>query len=306
MKKLAQVEQSETVINDKQSLNIARQDGENGLKNTTYAYFFSELDDCTSIKDFKNKIVSVINSMGFSDFAFMRIDTADEMDTQILSTIPAALTKSYCNEGLYEHDAMIAYAKSGETPIFRSELYQKIYQVPFDNNLTRTSRAIQKISVQHGFTDFYSIPGTSLSNDSRVLFSVAIKGDHPLSFRKKVQDAEESLILLFEKIDYISNLKFKRYLGLKEYAREEERKEIHLTKGTLRVLQHMAVTDYRMKELADKLNLSVTTVNKHLETARRVMGVQNTYAAIIKAYQLGYISFEGNKRLNKENKSFRG
>lgn len=272
---------------NKPKLNVVKQPD---LTSEGHCYF-PELNNCSGIKDFKQKIHNIIHSMGFSDFSFIRLENAEAMDMQVLSTVPRVYTKSYCEQGFFENDAMIDYTATRETPIFRSDLDHAVLQLPFDNDTTRTSKSIQELDQKYGFLDFYCLPGISLDG-SRVLFSVSARGKDNVVFKKEILSAERSLQVLAKEIDSISRIKYERYLGVDGHKSKKEEELIRLTEAPRRVLQKMAQTDCKVKQLAKSLNVSPLTINKHLESARRALYVDTTHAAIVKAYRLGFIHFD--------------
>ena len=83
--------------------------------------YYAELACSRDVLDFKTRIGAVVDRLGFSDFAFVRLAGRDADFSMLMST-PSTLLDSYCKEGLYENDMMFSYAKSKVSPIYRSTL----------------------------------------------------------------------------------------------------------------------------------------------------------------------------------------
>ncbi|MDB9970499.1 hypothetical protein OAD77_06995 [Porticoccaceae bacterium] len=60
--------------------------------------------------EFKDKILSIVQGLGFSDFAFMRLHCGD-IDSRLLLTTPADMLASYFGGGFMKYDMMVPYAE---------------------------------------------------------------------------------------------------------------------------------------------------------------------------------------------------
>ena len=116
--------------------------------------YYAELACSRDVLDFKTRIGAVVDRLGFSDFAFVRLASRDADFSMLMST-PKTLLDSYCQEGLYENDMMFSYAKSKVSPIFRSTLDHYLGQSPVDTNTTRTMKEIYKLNKSLGYYDYY-------------------------------------------------------------------------------------------------------------------------------------------------------
>jgi len=59
--------------------------------------YYAELSATQSVFDFKSKILSLVQDLGFSDFAFMRIHCGD-IDSRLLLTTPSDMLATYFGE----------------------------------------------------------------------------------------------------------------------------------------------------------------------------------------------------------------
>ncbi len=251
--------------------------------------YFSQLSLAKDVNDFRQRILNAVNQMGFSDFSFVHMDASGDIDSLILSTIPKAISQSYFEQGLYEHDLIIPYANSRTRPIFRSELENYVNLAPFDNDMTRTSREIYEINKSHGFYEFFNMPSNSYDGSGKVMFLVTQRGGNPFEFRQRVTQSLRPLELLSEAIDMIVGQRFSDVIGLKKLP---EKTIYKINPAPLRVLQTLANNDLTIQCIADKLCISAVTANKHLESVRKGLGVRTNYAAIKKGLESGLIHFE--------------
>lgn len=248
--------------------------------------FYSELSSSADVLDFKTRISAIVSRLGFSDFAFVRLASRDADFSMLMST-PKTLLDSYHQEGLYENDMMFSYAKTKTVTIFRSTLDDYISQSPVETNMTRTMKEIYELNKSLGYYDYYHIPCDALDGDGRVMFSVTLRGCSPLEFRCRIQGCESTLILLSEAIDMVATRKFSHI-----FQGAKAKPAISVTPKPLLVLETLANNDLTVAQIADRLNISPVTVSKHLEIARRALGVRTNHAAIKKAFVNDLIEYK--------------
>lgn len=248
--------------------------------------YYSELACSRDVLDFKTRIGAVLDRLGFSDFAFVRLASRDADFSMLMST-PKTLLDSYCQEGLYENDMMFSYAKSKISPIFRSTLDHYLGQSPVDTNTTRTMKEIYKLNKSLGYYDYYHIPSEAVDGDGKVMFSVTLRGCSPLEFKCRIQGCESTLRLLSEAIDLVATRKFAHI-----FVNAKNKPIIAMTPKPLLVLETLANNDFTVAQMADHLNISPVTVSKHLETARKALGVRTNHAAIKKAFVNELIAYK--------------
>ncbi len=267
----------------------ARQDHAGSLQSQTSPIefgYYAELAVSKDVLDFKTRIGAIVKRLGFSDFAFVRLASRDADFSMLMST-PKTLLDSYYQEGLYENDMMFSYAKTKISPIFRSTLDNYLGQSPVDTNMTRTMKEIYKLNKSLGYYDFFHIPSEALDGDGKVMFSVTLRGCSPLEFKCRIQGCESTLRLLSEAIDLVATRKFAHiFLGA------QKKPIIRVTPKPLLVLETLANNDLTVAQVADRLNISPVTVSKHLEAARKALGVKTNHAAIKKAFVNELIAYK--------------
>lgn len=248
-----------------------------------------ELAKAKDIHDFRQKILQIVNRLGFSDFTYMRL-TGGDFDPQFLVTVPEEILTIYEDEGFYENDMILSYGSHNVKPIYWSEINDYMSRAPFECDLTRTAHGIYALNKSYDYYDFYNIPFRASNGDGNSMFSITSKGFSPLEFRRKVKGCESTFQLLAEAVDLIATRKFPELMGGMRDVKQKI--NVVINPKPLRVLETLANNDLNIGQVADKLFISVVTANKHLETARKAFDVNTNYAAIRKAISLGLIEYE--------------
>lgn len=255
---------------------------------TEYEFgYYAELFQAANALDLKQRIAAIVNRLGFSDFSFVRLDDFGESELTLMMTFPAQLFRAHHGNDPYERDMVIPYAKEEMKPIYLSTFYDYILQSPIDTVMTRAIKETRRLNESFGYFDCYNIPLKSRNGEDRVLFSVSQRGLCPAEFKLKMRGYETTLLLLAEAIDLVVARKFPELL-----AKRDSAEKININRGPLRVLDALANNDLKVGQIADKLCISIVTANKHLETARRALGVKTNYAAIRKAITYGLIKYD--------------
>lgn len=236
--------------------------------------------------EFKQSVRNEVNNLGFSDYSFVRLEACDSLESQSLVTLPQELLDRYYEKGLYKHDAILEYAENSERPIFRSVLDKYIAQAPYVNAMTRATQAICELSKSYGYSDFYIIPVHGIGGRGRVILSIADQGCDQAEFKSKVESCKSLLLLLCESIDWATVHNFP------DLFLAAENDSVVINPKPLLVLSTLANNDLNISQVADRLNISVVTANKHLETVRRSLAVRTNYAAIKKAVVKGLINYK--------------
>jgi hypothetical protein len=103
--------------------------------------YYAELSSAQSVFEFKSKILDLVEGLGFSDFAFMRLHCGD-IDSRLLLTTPCDMLASYFGGDLMKYDMMLPYAEQKLDPIYCSEVFAYANDSPFQNEATRAMKAI--------------------------------------------------------------------------------------------------------------------------------------------------------------------
>lgn len=250
--------------------------------------YYTEFVKARDVEDLKNRIARIVNRLGFADFSFMRLDCTEQVHASILLAFPSQFCKTYCDENFNKRDILIPFVNGELKPMYLSEFYDYALRSPVDVVMTRAIREIRRLNENFGYFDAYHIPLVSRNGVDRVMLSVTEKGLSPIDFKLKMESCETTLQILAEAIDAIVTEKFPELL----IKRDEQKGAISINPAPLRVLDALANSDLKLGQVAKKLCISIVTANKHLESARRVLGVQTNFAAVRKAILMGLIRFD--------------
>lgn len=250
--------------------------------------YYADLSSANNVGEFKSKILTIVQGFGFSDFSFMRMHCGD-IDSKLLVTGPEEMLSAYFDQNFMKYDMILPYTEQSLEPIFLSEIREYAAKSPFENETTRVMRSIYELNKSYGFYDYYNIPIKALNGEGNVLFSVTIRGYSPTEIKRAVDESKIALLLLCEAIDFVVTQKFANDLIGERVAAPID---VVINPRPLRVLQALANNDFNIMQVAEHLNISAVTANKHLETARKALGVRTNYAAIKKAVLNGLINYE--------------
>ena len=240
-----------------------------------YSYYI-ELSSAKDLDDFKQKIDIAVKRLGFSEYAFVRLNGSEDAE-QLISVTPA-LVKTYFNNGLYECDLVLQHAcEENIQPFFRSVINEYVFQIPYNCDLTRCMREADKLNRSFGYFDYYNIPAKAKNGNGQVLLSVTNRGLASSALKRKVKECYADLQLLCDAIDFVSTRKFPGELLGSEML---EPRVIEINPRPLQVLDMLANNDLNITQVAEQLNINVVTANRHLQAARKAFGVKTNYAAI--------------------------
>ena len=250
--------------------------------------YYTHLSAANDLPQFEEKVEESIRDLGFNEFSYFRTD-GGVTDSERLVTVSKDLLKDYFAERLFEHDLILPYADSNTAPLYQSTLHDYAKNAPFNIEMTRMMRAISKLNKSHGYHEFYNTFAKAKSGSGNVVLSVTIKGCSPVKLKRIVQGSESTLQLLCEAIDFVASRKFPN--SLFGSAPSDESPSFLINPKPLGVLDALANNDLNISQVADRLNISVVTANKHLEVARKAFGARTNYAAIKKAVLNGLIMY---------------
>lgn len=247
--------------------------------------FYPELKEAKDIRDFRQGVRTIIERLGFSDFAFVRGHCAgNELP---LITSPQAHIDEYHNSGFYKYDFIEEYRKDNTRSAFMSRLYQPAVDAPYDIETLRANNEIYEVNQSFGYFDYYYTFMNSSHDGENVMFAVSRQGMDPVNFQRYAMPYEMTLKILSQAIDCLSIKKFSSHFLIRE-----KDEVIKITPQPLRVLAALANCDMTITQLSDKLSISPVTIHQHIATARKTLGTRTNIGAIKKAIKLGLITYD--------------
>ncbi|UVW34379.1 hypothetical protein NYF23_10170 [SAR92 clade bacterium H455] len=250
--------------------------------------YYAHLSAANDLPQFEAKIEESIRDLGFKEFSYFRSD-GGAADSERLVTVSRDLLKDYFAERLFEYDLILPYADNNTAPLYQSTLHDYVKNAPFDIDMTQMMRAIGELNKSHGYHEFYNTLAKAKSGTGNVVLSVTVRGCSPVELKRIVRGSESTLQLLCEAIDFVASRKFPD--SLFGSAPSDDNPSYLINPKPLGVLDTLANNDLNISQVADRLNISVVTANKHLEAARKAFGARTNYAAIKKAILNGLIIY---------------
>ena len=242
---------------------------------------YQELNSAKNIAELGEKMLGLVNQLGFSDYSFTRTDFEDLGD---LMTLPVQLQSDYEKGGFFEFDLLVDYANNNNAPIFDSVIEEYVRNAPFDSDIIRQNRERFRMFRSHGYFLSYLIPAKQNNGTNNILFGLATKGESPIEFFSKVEKSKTILRLIAEAADYVTSIKF-----LQDLWGTEKTEKIRIGSRPLQLLTVMAKDDLTLNEAANRLCISIHTANQHIAAARKAFGAHTTTGAVCKAANAGLI-----------------
>ncbi len=234
--------------------------------------FLAQLSECTTVKQFKEKILAMVSQLGFSDFTFTVLNTPS---TRCITTLPDRVRQQYQKYNLFECDLFLEHAEGSSAPIFQSEIENYITLCPFSSERLERNKKQFKLLANLGYHDGYCIPHTSHINTHKAILSIFSRGSSKDEFRRKIEQFEIVIPFLAEAIAYFGFGMFSGHFLDKSFAAEPS-----ITPKPLKLLTILAKDGLTLKESAVKLCISVDTANKHVAAAKQSLGATTLANAV--------------------------
>ena len=245
--------------------------------------FYCELSAAKDFGEFTQRIQALVNRLGFSDYSYIRIEQACDIDALVMS-VPTAIIENYHAEHYWKDDVILQHCLSSTSPIRLSAVGNYLAHTPVRCEVFCRNCELYRMIASFGYYDFYNIPYKAHNGNGNAIFSVTSKDEDPGTFYQKVERSEADLRLLAEAIDYVGTLRFPDlFLGA------AESRTIQITPKPLQVLATLANDDLTLVEAADKLGISVNMAQRHIAAARKALGVSTTQGAIYQAMKQNLI-----------------
>ncbi len=174
--------------------------------------FVKQLVASKTPNDFSNRLLSIVNQLGFSDFAFMGF-THNHKPHVFLTTLPEELLTSYQDQRLYKYDMGLDYLKANNpTHFYHSDIQQIIDSVCALTQTFDKNREILALYKKFEFNDAYLMPykpvgkevnaqktkSKETGNKDSLLFSLMAKGATASEFVALTESRRAVLHLLGE------------------------------------------------------------------------------------------------------------
>lgn len=245
--------------------------------------YYWDLARVNTIGELNEKILNIVNKLGFSDFTFCRLGGPPTLEHKMLTTLDEVIAL-YEQEAFYECDIMLKHIESRTTPLYMSVVEKYMSKLPFEPDIFRRNHDMIRLCNYYGFNDFYGIPMISYDGEGKVSLGVSTKGLFEDDFIKLVEKNKEELRLLVKAIDYVGTRKFPEFfIGTKESP------QVVISPRPLQLLTVMAQQNLQLKQAADVLCIGIDTANKHMAAVKQALGANTPASAVYRAIKEGLI-----------------
>ncbi len=242
--------------------------------------FAGQLEAANDIDDFNQRLLAMLDSLGFSDYAIVRRTRRRGLDIPFCS-MPKELMATYQIKKYYQYDMVLDYIDAGNLdPIYLSMVSRVIERAPLLTETFKQNLQIMALYQRFDVNDMYLIPVKSNSHnpDDRILFSVVSKGVDQEAFLQIVNRCKAVLQTLAETVNIIAEPRF--------YPSESGQ---IINPGPLRLLTVMAKKNLSLSQAAKRLRISIDTANKHMALAKKALGTNSQANAVYRAVKRGLI-----------------
>ena len=236
------------------------------------------LEACNSEKAFVKTIAKIINALGYTNYSFVRLHSANNLSGRH-ALIPEGLFTSY--DETAKRNSGVMFQAEGNS-IYHQHLslvYHFIASLAAGSDLFRTNN--QQYLLLASTTTSYNIAlcGFPQHSCQYCFRRRGTRTDTPPSFNGMVGPID----ILASAIEVMGNREFPMLF------RTRGNRALHIKKPPRRLLNTLAHEDTTMREAANILHLSIDTINKHIAQAKAVLGTKTLAGTMWMAIQHGLI-----------------
>lgn len=238
-------------------------------------------------RDLYLKILTILKSLGFDNFSFIRLKNDEISTTYYINTNPY-IKDVYDGENLWPYDLSLKGACDKEArSTYQTTINGFINCAPYESELVLKNRLIQKTIDKAGYKEYFNMPMRSCNGDGNVMLSVTIRLSDASRIRENAAKNWIQLHSLCRVIDYVIVTK---HGGWFEAPTESGVRNIE---GPLRLLNYMLEKDCGVKEAAQQLDtekpISAYAASRWLATLRQTLGATSNTSLVYRALTLGLL-----------------
>ncbi len=244
--------------------------------------FVRILAGAADIADFNRRIVTVLESLGFSDYVVASKSISGAANIPF-SSMPKELKEAYQAERFSRYDMVMDYMETGSLePVYLSAIGEVVERASLITQTFKKNLEILALYKRFEVNDAYLLPVKTNRHkgEDKTLFAVISKGTSREEFRQMVERCKPILRLLADAVNFIGETKF--------YPRKSRQP---INPRPLRLLTTMAKQDLTLAQAADVLCISIDTANKHMALAKKALGTSSQANAVYLALKQGLIEF---------------
>ena len=253
------------------------------------------LRETNDFHEFKNRVTSELKRLGFTDWAYSRLDIPLELSIDgLIGTLPSNQLQYFHRENFHRYDFTFSHARQSRQPIFRSQISDFFDKMPIDSEEIKNFRQLVKVYEKNNFNDHFAIPLYSKHDNNKknhALFVLSTAGADRQSFGQLIEKNATKIKIIVNLLENIGTEKHaQQFLGEKN-AFDKIQGE-----SAIRLLVTMFKYDLKLYEAAERLHIPRNTAIKQLTRFRNHLDVDNNHGAYFKAVTRGLITKENLKK----------
>lgn len=233
-----------------------------------------------SIEDFLEKGLHFINKLGFSDMDIMQVTSTAPCVNFIASSLPETFFQNYMQEEMLLYDAIPDVLVRSTTSIYRSTIYEHIFNAPYPSLKIDKNRAVNELWLSYGYNNCFYMPVDSENINGRLIISILQKNISQTEFKHKVNEQRAKLKMF--------HLVAEELLSQCKYLDNIRRKPASLQEGDSSILKAFCIYG-TSKEVADYLGLELTTINNKITRIKKTLGASSIANAVYISLKEGFI-----------------
>lgn len=245
------------------------------------------LSSAKDSRDLYQKIQSILKSLGFDNFSFIRLKDDAVCSTYYINTNPF-IKDVYDGENLWPYDLSLKGACDKEArSTYQSMISEFINTAPYQSEMVLKNKQIQKTIDTAGYKEYFNIPMPACNGDGNVMLSVTIQWSDAARVRENAAKSWIQLHTLCRVIDFVITTKFGGWFEIPTHA------GLKNIDGPLQLLNSMLHNDCGVKEAAQLMQsekpISAFAASRWLASLRQTLGVSSNTALVYRALSLGII-----------------
>ncbi|MBL4827442.1 MAG: hypothetical protein JKY66_06970 [Spongiibacteraceae bacterium] len=242
--------------------------------------FKQELSHASHADDLEQRLLTIVNYLGRSDYSLIRLDAVDSVTDQQL-IMPKTLLCSHRDKEAHR-SGVLSQAKVASTRNRHlSMLYHFIAGTAFDIRILNKRQMHYVLITGADHYDYYISP-TNTELESAYLSSTNTQNKQPTT--NLHSKTAEALQILVNAIADIGNRQFPEIFLYSNNA-----KRVTIKAQSQKILNILALQDATLDQAAEQLNLTINSINKHLANAKKSLGTNTIAGTVWRAINEGLI-----------------
>ena len=242
--------------------------------------FRQQLNNSQSVNDLEQCTIKLANLLGCSSFSFFRLDTVDNY-LSLPIIIPRTLLSSHGKRQASADGVLIQAKFDNINTRLLSMLYHFIAGNAHDASLLSKREIHYVLITSAGHHNYYITPTSKALESSHI---ATVNNSAVLQCTATNHEPAESLAQLAGALAYIGSRRFPELFLHGTGARK-----IRINSQPQRLLNMLATQDLTLNQAAERLNLTINTVNKHMASAKQALGSTTIAGTLWRAIREGFI-----------------